>query len=217
MSKPSSVIAIAGASGSGKTELAHQLQRRLAARSPVIVPLDAYYHGFEQLSPAIRAAQNFDHPKAIDHVLLTRQVSALAVGGAVEMPVYDYVTHTRRPTGRRVGPGELIVVEGLFALYWKDIRDLLDLAVFIDADRAVCLERRLARDTRLRGRSAVSVSRQFEETVVPMFERFVQPTRRYADLVLQGDRTVEQLADELLHACGPPSSNASNSTERVDD
>jgi uridine kinase len=217
MREPSSVIAIAGASGSGKTELARQLQRRLAAMSPVIVPLDAYYRGFEHLPVAIRATQNFDHPTAVDHVLLARQLSALAVGGAVEMPVYDYVTHSRLPTGRRVGPGRVIVVEGLFALYWKEIRDLLDLAVFIDADRGLCLERRLARDTRIRGRSEESVRGQFEETVVPMFERFVRPTRRFADLVLQGDRPVEDLVDELIQAWGPPSSNASNSRERDDD
>jgi uridine kinase len=194
------IIAIAGPSGSGKTELTRRLVRRLAGESPVVVPLDAYYRGFERLEPDARAAQNFDHPRAVDHTLLIDQMRALAGGAAVEMPVYDYVSHTRRSTGHRIGPSDVIIIEGLFALYWKDIRDLSTLRVFLDADPALCLVRRLERDTRQRGRSADAVRHQFQKTVVPMFERHVAPTRRFADLILQGDQPAEILADRVIQA-----------------
>jgi uridine kinase len=196
------LIGIAGPSGSGKTALACRLVELLAARSALRVPLDHYYRDLAGLDPALRDKRNFDHPDALDRALLVTQLTALARGQAVEIPVYSFDTHTRAPQGRRVVPGGVIVVDGLYCLYWPDVRGLFHTKLFIDADHATCFERRIARDVRERGRTEDSVREQYELTVRPMYERFVRPTRAFADLVLRGE--------------DPPGANASRALAHID-
>jgi uridine kinase len=192
------LIGIAGPSGSGKTELARRLVEALAARSALRISLDHYYRDLGGLDPALRDKRNFDHPDALDRELLVTQLTALARGNEVGVPVYSFDTHTRAPHGTRVAPGGVIVVDGLYCLYWSDVRGLFHTKLFIDADHATCLARRIARDVRERGRTEASVRAQYELTVRPMYERFVRPTREFADLVLRGEDAAEANAATVL-------------------
>jgi uridine kinase len=181
------LIGIAGPSGAGKTELAREVVKVLAGRSAQRVSFDDYYRDLTGLDPALREERNFDHPDALDRDLLVEQLRALAAGRTVEAPVYRFDTHTRAPRRRRVEPEGVIVVDGLYCLFWAEIRALLLLKVFVEADHATCLARRLARDTGERARTEASVRAQYERTVRPMYEKHVRATREHADLVLDGE------------------------------
>lgn len=184
------VIGIAGPSCSGKTMLARTLAGRLPGGG-VVFELDWYYR--DQSGRDIDDIE-VDVPDAIDHDLAVAQLQRLAGGETIERPVYDYATHSRAQNRVALSPAPHIVADGLFALYWPPLRALYDLSVFIDADAETCLRRRIARDTRERGRSADSVTRQFHARVWPMFEHHVLPTRTHAGLVLDGSREVNDLA-----------------------
>jgi uridine kinase len=192
------MIGIAGPSGSGKSVLARSLAHALSGWSPALISLDAYYKDLAHLAPELRAESNFDHPHALDRELALEQLASLARGVAVDLPLYDFTTHSRGTKGKRIEPGWIVIVEGLFALYWEDLRDLFDLRVFLEAGQELCLERRLARDLQLRGRTEEFVRRQYSGTVIPMFERYIQPTRRYANLMLRGDDPVERSVAAVL-------------------
>lgn len=198
------LVGIAGPSCSGKTALARGVARRLAPGATTLVSIDAYYRDLADLDPVDRAARNFDHPDAVDHPLLRDQLAAIASGQPVLAPVYDFSTHTRSTERRTIRPSPVVVVEGLFALYWPEIRQMLGLALFIDAPHDVCLARRLKRDVRNRGRSADLVRRQYEQAVRPMGERFVVPTREHADLVLDGTAPLEVVVETVLRKLGLP-------------
>ena len=148
--------------------------------------------------PELRERMNFDSPRAVDRPLLLRQLRRLSRGESVEVPIYRYDTHGRAPDGRPLGPVSHLVVEGLFGLYWKTVRDLMHLKIFLELDDRLCLERRIERDTAERGRTPSSVRRQYRATVRPMYERHVLPTRRHADLVLDGSRPLDELVREIL-------------------
>jgi uridine kinase len=193
------VIAIAGPSCSGKTSLA----RRLAGRLPgggLVFELDWYYH--DQSGRTIEEI-DVDVPDAIDHDLLVRHLGRLIDGRAVERPVYDYATHTRASEGAAIEPAANVVVEGLFALYWPELRALLDRSIFILAGHDTCLERRIARDTRERGRTREQVTRQYHAKVEPMYERYVHPTRDHAGLLLDGLDPIDTLLRKTLDWLGP--------------
>ena len=184
------LIGIAGGSCSGKTTFAHLLSERLYAPA-TILPIDAYYRDLSLYSPEQRALWNFDAPDAIENDLLIRDVSRLAAGQAIDRPEYDFTRHTRATATFHVEPAAYILLEGLFALYWEPIRTLLALKLFIDAPDTVSLARRTARDVRERGRTEASVERQYADSVRPMYTQFCAPTRQYADLVLQGEDSVD--------------------------
>lgn len=188
------LVGIAGPSCSGKSVLARRAARLIPGA--LVLPLDAYYRDLSQLTARQRASRDFDCPDAIDRRLLVEQLRRLVRGDAVDRPVYSFVSHTR--TGvRRVRPPDVLIVEGLFALRWSSVRRVLDLGVFLDTDHASCLRRRLRRDTRSRGRSAESVRARYERFVRPMFELHVRPTRRFADLVLDGEAALDDNAQIL--------------------
>ena len=178
------VIAIAGISCSGKTTFARHLARVLPEAA--VLPLDAYYRDLSHLPPQDRAAVNFDAPDALDYPLLLDHLQRLSRGIGVDRPVYSFTTHTRKPKPQRQDPVSHLLVEGLFALYWPDLRSLYHLSVFVDAPHALCLERRLERDAAERGRSPRSIHLQYERHVRPMGERYVVPTRCHADVVVSG-------------------------------
>jgi uridine kinase len=194
------LIGIAGPSGSGKTELARALAAKLDA--PVI-SLDSYYRDMEHLSLDQRARSNFDVPDAIEDSLLLAHLRALAGGAAAEVPLYDFARHTRTGRVQNVGPGRFALIEGLWTLYWEDVRRLLATKVYVDTPDEVCFGRRMARDLRERGRSAESVAAQYAATVRPMACRYILPTQRFADIVVSGVEPIEKSVEAvraLLHA-----------------
>ena len=194
---PPCLIGLAGPSGAGKTTLARSLQTHLPGPATVL-SLDAYYRDLAALSPVARARVNFDAPEAMDHQRLAADLRQLAAGHRVEIPVYDFATHTRQATQHRLTPTDFLIVEGLFALYWPDINARYHLRLFVAADDALCLERRLARDRVKRGRSPASIRAQYQEQVRPMYRRHIQPTARYADLILDGSTPTEEQVATVL-------------------
>ena len=193
------LIGLAGPSGSGKTTLARALQTHLPGPTTVL-SLDAYYRDLAALSPDERARVNFDAPEAMDHQRLAADLRQLAAGHRVAIPVYDFATHTRQAHQQSLAPTEFLLVEGLFALYWPAINALYHLRLFVTAADELCLERRLARDRVERGRSPASIRAQYQEQVRPMYRRHVQPTARYADLVLDGSTPTEEQVTAVLTA-----------------
>ena len=193
---PPFVVGIAGGSGAGKSTLAGELAR--AAAPVLIVEIDWYYRDLSRLPPDERAQANFDHPDSLDWDLLREQLGALARGEGVDRPVYDFSTHTREPAPIRVEPAPLIIVEGILALHDPPTRALMDFKIYVDSPPALRLERRLVRDVNERGRSKSSVELQFERTVTPMHDLFVEPTRRFADWQADGAGTAEATLLALL-------------------
>lgn len=187
------LIAIAGPSGSGKTELAKFLARRLDA---TVFSFDDYYRDLSHLPPSERARTNFDDPAMFDWELLERHAAALARGERISKPVYDFRTHTRAG-GEAMIPGGAVILEGLFALHHAGIRRLYGTAVFVDLEDETCLARRMERDIRERGRTRESVIEQYQTTVRPMCERYVRPTRAFADVTVRGDAPLERSAAEV--------------------
>lgn len=189
------IVAVAGPSCAGKTELARRLARALSAR---ILALDSYYRDLGALSLEQRHQVNFDHPDAIEHELLSRHLRELTQGRAVDVPVYDFTTHSRTARSERLEPGPFLILEGLFALYWEEARRLIRTKVFVDAPDRVCLARRQQRDVLTRGRTPASVLAQFTATVRPMADLYVRPTRAYADVTVSGEEPLESLAAAVL-------------------
>ncbi len=179
-------IGISGPSGSGKSLLAQVLASLLPGCQ--VLCTDSYYRDLAGISPARRALVNFDAPSALDWDLFLRHVRRLGEGGEVEAPLYDFATHTRAGASHTVHPCGALVLEGLFALCDPRIRELLDLAVFLDVPEEVCFARRLARDIKRRGRTEASVAAQWRRDVWPMFRRHILPTREHADVVIDGSR-----------------------------
>jgi uridine kinase len=182
------LIGVAGPSCAGKTELARALHAKLDA---ALLPLDCYYFDLSDRTLEERARFNFDVPSALDHELFVSQLRELAEGRAVDAPVYDFASHTRTHRTQRIEPQPFIVVEGLFVLYWSDVSSLFGTRVFVDLDDANCLQRRIHRDVRERGRTAESVIKQVSETVAPMANLYIRPTRENADIVVPGDSPIE--------------------------
>lgn len=188
------LIGVAGPSGAGKSELS----RLMAARLPgptALISLDSYYRPLPHLTFEERCRSNFDHPDALDWPLIHEHVKAIGQGRIIEEPIYRFDTHARAPETRLIEPAPFVILEGLFALHDPSVRALLDARIFVIAPDDVCLARRLARDTVERGRTRDSVLRQYAETVRPMAELYVLPSRHHADLVVSG---VEPLEDSWL-------------------
>lgn len=178
------LIAIVGGSGSGKTWLAGQLQKRFGEKAARL-SLDDFYRDLSHLSPKRRCKINFDHPRAIDWKNLERVLGEMAAGRPAETPRYDFATHARLAKGKFVKPKPLIIIDGLWLLRRRAVRRFFSCRVFINCPRSVCLRRRIDRDVVERGREAASVRQQFLEQVVPMHERFVAPQLRWASFVLK--------------------------------
>jgi len=196
------LIGIAGPSCAGKSYLSSRLCDELnsSPKTPAaaILRLDSYYRDLAHLELEQRAHSNFDSPEALDSRLLIEHARGLALGESIDKPVYDFKTHSRTGLTERVEPGEFIIIEGLFALYWDEIRAVLSTKVFVDLGEQVCLARRIERDTRERGRTRESILRQFQDTVEPMAREYVHPTRQFADVVLTGDDDIGSEVQAVL-------------------
>jgi uridine kinase len=178
------IIGIAGGSGSGKSTVARNVARALHAESMAFIDMDAYYINYAHLPFEERRQINWDHPDAFDWDLLHRQLAQLAGGSAIDKPVYDYVTHTRSPTTVAVPPASVVVIDGILLFTDERIRALCDVKVFVDADADVRLIRRIRRDMGKRGRPLDEILDQYLKTVQPMHLQFVEPSKRYADIII---------------------------------
>ena len=197
------IVAIAGPSCSGKTTTARALMRAWTQGPAAILPIDAYYRDQSHLAPDERARCNFDAPDAIEWDLLERHAALLAQGTAVQVPVYDFSTHTRTPETQLLEAPALLIIEGLFALHAPILRDLCTMCVYMDTDDSRCLDRRVDRDVRERGRTQPSVVEQYARTVKPMAIQHILPTRQHADLTLGGSDPVERNVSAILARLEP--------------
>jgi uridine kinase len=177
-------IGIAGLSGSGKTTLARALAQELP--SAAVFPLDAYYQPLGHLTIEERKQVNYDHPDALDWPLAITHLRALQAGLAIDVPVYNFATHTREPHPQCQLPTQYVLVEGLLALWHPKLRDHLGFKLFVDTPAETCLERRLTRDVVERQRKYEEVLDQWNKTVHPMAEQFILPSRAHADLIVDG-------------------------------
>jgi uridine kinase len=181
---PPLVIGIAGGTGSGKSTVAKVIIDRVGANHIVLLPHDAYYKNLAQLEPAQRALINFDHPDSLETSLLIYHIKALKDFQAIELPVYDFKTHTRTSETIHIEPQPVILVEGILILAEPGLRDLFDVKIFVDTDADIRFIRRLERDIAERGRTSASVIHQYMATVRPMHMEFVEPSKRYADVII---------------------------------
>ena len=190
------ILGIAGCSGSGKTTLARELTTQLNA---TLLPLDFYYRDLSHLAPPARARQNFDHPDSLESELLGRHVVALAEGEAIERPIYDYSQHIRvAGQTETVVSTEVLIVEGILALHYENLRGLYDFSVYVNAPHDLCLTRRIYRDVRERGRTEESVRQQYEATARPMADAYVLPSARHADVTVEGTDALDWSIEQVL-------------------
>lgn len=178
------IIGIAGGTGSGKTTVVKKITERFKEDDVVVIPQDSYYKDNSDLPLEERQKLNFDHPDAIDFDLLIRQLTDLKKGKSIEQPIYSYITCTRSKETITVNPANIIIVEGILIFTNSRLRKLLDILVYVDADADDRLLRVILRDTMERGKSVANVLDRYEKTVKPMHLQFIEPTKRYADLIL---------------------------------
>lgn len=196
------VIGIAGGSGSGKTTIAHEIYERLHQDDHMLIlTQDSYYKNNDNLSMEERQKINYDHPDAFDMPLLTKQLKQLMNRQAIEMPVYDFTAHTRSKETIHTEPADIIILEGILVLSDKQLRDLMSIKIFVDTDDDIRFIRRLERDTQERGRTMDSVITQYLATVKPMYHQFLEPTKRYADIIVpeggENDVAIDMLTTKL--------------------
>ena len=192
------LVGIAGGTGSGKTTLARALLDALGQERAVLLAQDSYYRDRAHIPRTARDELNYDHPDAFDLPLLIAHLRTLKRGEPIPEIVYDYRTHTRAPSEGSIEPKEVVILEGILVLAISEVREQVDLKIFVDAPPDIRFIRRLQRDMRERGRTVDSVIRQYLATVRPMHEQFVEPSRRHADLVVSGMEPVEETVRKVL-------------------
>ena len=189
------IIGIAGGTGSGKTTVVKKIVEALPPHYVAVVPLDSYYNDTTEMTEEERHAINFDHPDAFDWKLLIKQVNELRKGNAIEQPTYSYLKCNRLPETIHVEPKPVIIIEGIMTLLNKKLRDMMDLKIFVDADSDERLIRNIQRDIVERGRDVKMVVDRYLDVLKPMHEQFIEPTKRYADLIIpQGGENVKGIS-----------------------
>ena len=178
------IIGIAGGTGSGKTTVVKRISKALPPHCAAVIPLDSYYNDTTGMTPEERAAINFDHPDAFDWKLLSEHIRMLKNGEAIEQPTYSYIESNRQKETVHVEPKPVIIIEGIMALYHKKLRDMMDLKIFVDTDDDVRLIRNIRRDVVERGRTVDMVLDRYEKVLKPMHEQFIEPTKKFADLII---------------------------------
>jgi uridine kinase len=181
---PPIVIGVAGGTGSGKTTVASSILDRVGAEHITYIAHDAYYRDLSHLPDRLRAQVNFDHPDSLETELLVEHLKKLRAGEPVQIPIYDFTTHTRTDRTQRVEVAPVVIVEGILVFVEPELRELFDVKIYIDTDADVRFIRRLRRDIEERGRSIESVCEQYLSTVRPMHLEFVEPSKRYADVII---------------------------------
>ena len=193
------VVGVAGGTGSGKTTVANEILQRVGAEHIAYIPHDAYYRDLSHLPADQRTQVNFDHPNSLETELLIEHLKELRAGRAVEVPIYDFTTHTRTQRTRRVELAPVILVEGILVFAEPGLHELFDVKLYVDTDADVRFIRRLRRDIEERGRSVESVCEQYLSTVRPMHLEFVEPSKRYADVIIP-EGGFNEVAIEMIAA-----------------
>ncbi len=193
------VIGFAGGTGSGKTTIAAKIAQTIGQEKAVILPQDAYYRAQNDLPLESRKLTNYDEPSAFDNEYMVEQLSQLISGQSIKSPIYDYDQHNRASENKLINPKEVILIEGIMALHFEDLRKLMTLRVFVDAPPDERFIRRLERDVKERGRNAESVINQYRRTVKPMHDLFVEPTKQHANLIVPEGGT-NSIAIDVINA-----------------
>lgn len=199
MTKTGILIGISGASGSGKTLVAKTLQETLKSEHVLILQEDSYYKDLSHLPFEQRVHFNFDHPDAFDHQLLISHLKDLLQHRPIQLPLYDFTQHIRLKETKTVNPHPIIILEGILVLAIPELRELMNIKIFVDTPADLCFIRRLERDIQERGRTVASVIQQYQETVRPMYMQFIEPVKRYADIIIpHGGKNV--IAIDIIQA-----------------
>jgi uridine kinase len=217
------IIGIAGGSGSGKSTVARNVADFLTTSSVAFIDMDAYYKNFSSLSLEERKKLNWDHPDAFDYDLLCAHLEALSAREAIDKPEYDFLTHLRSAEHTRVEPADVVVIDGILLFVDARVRDLCDVKVFVDADADIRLIRRIERDTHVRGRPLDEIIEQYLSTVQPMHNEFVEPSKRYADVIVPRgghnsvaiEMIVAKIQRRLLRSSGAGEVRRTPSAERT--
>lgn len=191
------IIGVTGGSGSGKTTVSRAIFEQLHGHSLLMLQEDSYYNDQSDMPFEERIKTNYDHPNAFDTELLVKQLKDLLDWETIEKPIYDYTEHTRSSEVEKVEPKEVIILEGILVLNDPALRDLMDIKIFVDTDDDIRIIRRIQRDIEERGRSLQSVIDQYKSTVKPMYHQFIEPTKRYADIIVP-EGGENQVAIDLL-------------------
>ena len=178
------LIGIAGGTGTGKTTVAKAITSEFGEREVTLIEQDAFYQDLSHLPLEEREKVNFDHPDAVDFNLMREKIKSLLQGNAIDIPIYDYATHTRTDEFRHIEPHHIIVIEGILSLVDDSLRELMDIKLYIETADDIRIIRRIHRDINERGRTLESVIEQYYHTVRPMHIQFVEPTKRYADIII---------------------------------
>lgn len=192
------IIGIAGGTGSGKTTVVRKLTERLPEGEVVVIPQDSYYKDSSHVPVEERQNINFDHPDAFEWSLLEKQIRELKEGKSIEQPIYSYLTCTRQPETIHIEPREVIIIEGILALCDEQLRQQMDLKIYVDADADDRLVRVIQRDIVERGRTPESVIERYQRVLKPMHEQFIEPCKRYADLIVPQGGHNSAAIDALL-------------------
>lgn len=182
------IIGIAGGTGSGKTTVVNQILNQLSADEICVISQDSYYKATDNLTYEQRTKINFDHPKSIDFDLLVSHLKELKKGNTIEQPVYSFVTHNRLEDTLKTHPRKVIIVEGILIFNNLELRDMFDIKIFVHADADERLIRRLRRDIKERGRDLDEVLNRYQDTLKPMHQQFIEPTKNYADIIIPNDK-----------------------------
>jgi uridine kinase len=196
-------IGVAGGSGSGKTTISRRIREMVGDEFINYIQHDSYYHDHSHLSPEERAVVNYDHPDSLNTDLLIEHLKMLAESQAIEVPVYDFATHSRRTETQHVDPARIVLVEGILIFAEKGLRELLDMRIYVDTDADIRFIRRLRRDMVERGRTLDSIVKQYMATVRPMHLEFVEPSKRYAHVIVPeggNNRVAMEMITSTLHA-----------------
>jgi uridine kinase len=181
------ILGIAGGTGSGKTTVVNKILNELPSEEVAVISQDSYYSKNDHLTYEERCKINFDHPKAIDFDLLIEHIKKLRKGKSIEQPIYSFVTHNRQKDVVKTHPRKVVIIEGILIFTSKELRDLMDIKVFVHADSDERLMRRLKRDMQERGRDIHEVLERYKHTLKPMHQEFIEPTKNFADLIIPND------------------------------
>lgn len=184
MDKKTIIIGISGASASGKSLLSNTIVNEIGSDQVAVISEDSYYKDHSDIPFEERAKINYDHPNSLDHALLHQHLLALQNGEHIDVPIYNHSQHVREKESRRIGQHSVVVLEGILLFVEQNLRELMDIRIFMETALDICLIRRLKRDIKERDRSLDSVLKQYEETVRPMYLQFIEPSKRYADLIV---------------------------------
>ena len=184
------ILGIAGGTGSGKTFIVDNLLSIYNSNNINVINLDSYYKDLSHMGHQDRVKQNFDHPDSIDIDLIISHLKQVSDGNDTDIPIYDFLNHVRLETTKTISQSNVIIVEGIFALHYMQLRKLYTLNIFIETSEDIRFQRRLSRDTQERGRTIGSIKDQFESTVLPMHEKFIGPSKQFADMIIDGNSNI---------------------------